>query len=715
MKIDIHVHTRKCKQGDARTRDIEPERFAEIVSSTEVQILAITNHNVFDLNQFNQIESVIDDHIQVWPGVELDIVENDVRSHLLVIVSPHNAQDIDRAVSQITVGQNPDSFTTTIEETLSTFDQFGPLYVAHYKQKKPAMPEATIDLLINGTDKPARVIKEAQNAISAGIFISHGHPSIYGSDVQNWDKYEEIYSKTLPDLRLPVASFEHFCLLLEKDATTINTLLDQKTSEELTLVPFEDDTQVSFKAYNDINVIFGSKGTGKSCILKAIASHYRNKGISASRYKPATDKLEKIYGLKRKDITLHLEDYDISYCNDEIKTIRNAREIDITNLSNYEAFYRAKGTNKNARRLRIKDIGRQPEQSSRSKFNSYHTPSKQVNEFLNTVETDEVIKKELSEDRHQQLLDILSELQAKLSKGQWKYFRVWKSRHLLNQAIDLFGSEVQRKTGRPRKPVKTGFLEYAKNRMEIEVAAKELVSNIQKPIKNPTEAIGSLGPNKGVLYFETDVNIQDGDFTDSSLLCSSKVKKSTQKKFAKLAKKIAQRIYDQDLFELIARLNEVDDIDDIKTIFELLVFKRYFTLNDKPYEPSSGEESMVMLHKELEEEKDIYILDEPERSLGNEYINDVIVPLLNDRARAGKRIFISTHDANIAVRTLPYCSVYRTHDAQGYETYVGNPYSNHLISASDPNKHQDWKKISMKTLEGGEEAFGERGKIYGNP
>ena len=182
-----------------------------------------------------------------------------------------------------------------------------------------------------------------------------------------------------------------------------------------------------------------------------------------------------------------------------------------------------------------------------------------------------------------------------------------------------------------------------------------------------------------------------------------------------MAKKIAQRIYDQDLFELIARLNEVDDIDDIKTIFELLVFKRYFTLNDKPYEPSSGEESMVMLHKELEEEKDIYILDEPERSLGNEYINDVIVPLLNDRARAGKRIFISTHDANIAVRTLPYCSVYRTHDAQGYETYVGNPYSNHLISASDPNKHQDWKKISMKTLEGGEEAFGERGKIYGNP
>jgi len=82
-----------------------------------------------------------------------------------------------------------------------------------------------------------------------------------------------------------------------------------------------------------------------------------------------------------------------------------------------------------------------------------------------------------------------------------------------------------------------------------------------------------------------------------------------------------------------------------------------------------------MLQKELGTDKDVYILDEPERSLGNEYINDVIVPLLKERARENKRIFISTHDANIAVRTLPYCSVYRSHEKDGYSTYVGNPFS----------------------------------------
>jgi len=68
-------------------------------------------------------------------------------------------------------------------------------------------------------------------------------------------------------------------------------------------------------------------------------------------------------------------------------------------------------------------------------------------------------------------------------------------------------------------------------------------------------------------------------------------------------------------------------------VHELLLFKRHFALGGEQYVPSSGEASMVMLQKELGTDKDVYILDEPEESLGNEYINDVIVPLLKERAR----------------------------------------------------------------------------------
>jgi len=120
------------------------------------------------------------------------------------------------------------------------------------------------------------------------------------------------------------------------------------------------------------------------------------------------------------------------------------------------------------------------------------------------------------------------------------------------------------------------------------------------------------------------------------------------------------------------------------------------------------------LHNELKQDKNIFIIDEPEKSLGNDYISEEIVPLLKEHAQRGKKIIVATHDANIAVRTLPYNSIYRGHDEQGYYTFTGNPFSNNLVCLTQDRDDLNWKNISMKTLEGGKEAFGERGKIYGN-
>ena len=73
MKIDIHTHTKKCKSGDAPTRENTATDFYETILSTEVRIIAITNHNVFDLEQYNEITTYFPPDRQVWPGIELDI------------------------------------------------------------------------------------------------------------------------------------------------------------------------------------------------------------------------------------------------------------------------------------------------------------------------------------------------------------------------------------------------------------------------------------------------------------------------------------------------------------------------------------------------------------------------------------------------------------------------------------------------------------------
>jgi predicted ATPase len=280
--------------------------------------------------------------------------------------------------------------------------------------------------------------------------------------------------------------------------------------------------------------------------------------------------------------------------------------------------------------------------------------------------------------------------------------------------VNLFRHEVARKTGSPAKPATTGFRAYAVNRCSIERHASVILNALKTALPVEEQHIGSLGENKGELSVRTEFRFQDGSKAAKSLMPLAKVKKGTQQAFASVLRQVVRAAYQDNLFERISQLNEIEDVATIRSLRELLLFRRYFVLEGREYIPSSGEASMVMLEKELRRDADIYILDEPERSLGNEYISEVIVPLIKAHARAGKKVFISTHDANIAVRTLPYCSMYRTHSATGYSTYIGNPFSNDLVNVDDPANRLDWRLISMKTLEGGKAAFGERGRIYGN-
>lgn len=59
MKIDLHCHTLNCKKGDGKSRNATSELFKEKIEAAGVEIVAITNHNYFDVNQYYLLKDCV--------------------------------------------------------------------------------------------------------------------------------------------------------------------------------------------------------------------------------------------------------------------------------------------------------------------------------------------------------------------------------------------------------------------------------------------------------------------------------------------------------------------------------------------------------------------------------------------------------------------------------------------------------------------------------
>jgi hypothetical protein len=382
MRIDIHTHTKKVKQGDSENRNVEVSKFTDIINKTDVKILAITNHNHFDHEQYTQFKNSVDGTCQIWPGVEFDILEEGRRAHLITIVNPKNAEEFSKRVNEVIGSTSADTFTISIDNVVNKFNDLDTIFIAHYHSKKPNLSDKDVDKLVSLVSNSKRVLKEASNSISAGIYINHGHNSIHGSDVQNWDNYVND-SKDLPELRLPVESYEQFCLLLDKDDTTIKTILDQATKETIQIAPFGIAELINLDIYNDINILFGSKGTGKTDILRAISTYYNGKGFKTEVYESNSKKLEDVYDLKGNQFTIDVETLGIDNCSAELTSIRNATEKAITSLSVYHRYYSNESKNKIAKTIKVNQFTLLDENSPKRTFDEVKNDLKKFTDFKN--------------------------------------------------------------------------------------------------------------------------------------------------------------------------------------------------------------------------------------------------------------------------------------------------------------------------------------------
>ena len=116
-------------------------KLVEYVDEAALDSIAITNHNIFDLNQYQKISDTLD--IVVFPGIEVDVDA----CHILVIADPRN-------ISEFVVATERVSKKITTADQYISVDEFREIFVApdnyivipHY-QKKPEIRDSTLQSL----------------------------------------------------------------------------------------------------------------------------------------------------------------------------------------------------------------------------------------------------------------------------------------------------------------------------------------------------------------------------------------------------------------------------------------------------------------------------------------------------------------------------------------------------------------------------------------
>ena len=705
MKIDLHCHTKKVKTGDAHTRNVTKDKFFQKVIEAEVKIIAITNHNQFDYAQYKEFKDVTEEYCDIWPGVELDIIGkadqngNCKRGHLIVIANPKNVDLFNTQVLELINDEDVNTFQIGVKEVYETLGKCDCIYIPHF-HKEPKLSEGDIQELGKLLPDSSRLFKETSDYRSLGVFSNFDYSVIIGSDVQDWDKYE--ISK-FADIRLPVQTFEQFCLLAKKDVQIIDTLLNQKRKKEILVSPYK---RVNFKLpfYEDINIIFGQKGTGKTEILESLKKYYIENGIAMESYKGNEKDVDFSKMLKVNDVIATPDKLQLDSMRQQFIDIYNWKEELPTSFEKYINWMETKDNNKNKGRMKITECVHIEEEMRDRKLESDY---KYLKEFTKSTFEKIDIEKYLDEQEHTTLMLLLGKLCKNINDAKMQKWNSDKSIKLTNWSIDRIKAIADKCSDTISKPSSVGFYDFAMERFKLFENIEEIYSAFSVEDKIEKEYLGNL-EEKGDIYIQTRYRI----LTKESRTDEFKQGITVLRNCKLVIGGIKKAILTENISEEVSKFQEYYD-DGIKDIGAFIgVSKETALENGEIYRPSNGERGILLMQKLLDSESDVYILDEPELGMGNSYITSNILPKLTDLAKRRKTVIIATHNANIAVGTLPYISILRTHENGVYKTYIGNPFYDELRNIDDETDTKNWTQESMHTLEGGKNAFYDRKDIY---
>ena len=137
-KIDLHVHTKVTSLDSKNAFVFDIEILEKYVNYLKIDAIAITNHNVFDLTQFNEIISKITS-CTIFPGIEISLDTG----HILVIAPVDKLIEFDSECSKIEAYFKTNN-SISVDDFLIVFPNLKNYLIIPHYDKSPKIQESVI-------------------------------------------------------------------------------------------------------------------------------------------------------------------------------------------------------------------------------------------------------------------------------------------------------------------------------------------------------------------------------------------------------------------------------------------------------------------------------------------------------------------------------------------------------------------------------------------
>ena len=672
-KLDLHIHTIQTVSDHAFTFSID--KLKEYIKQLAIDGIAITNHNTFNLQQYEDIRDELSDICTVLPGIEINIGKNNF-GHLICITEQDDIEDFSARCSSIEDKINAPNDFVTLDQLREIFADFGKyLWIPHY-DKKPIVDSDIIstmrDYILCGEVGSVKkfIYRQKDSKSLIPLYFSDLRPAEELEEFPSRQTFFDIDEITVSAIKKSLIDRRHVTLTEKEGNRCFYVLPDLPISTGLTVVIGERSSGKTFtldqidKQYDNIKYIrqFALIETKPEKAAKDFIDQIANKRSSFAEeyFAPFKDAVDIV-----KEVLLDNDDHVLEQYITSL--VRYAKESDRADMFAKCALYReTKFPAKN--------------------FDGIEKLIGSVEHLLDAREYRDIIDRHITRDT---LLALLEDL--------IKRYRQEKRRSLEEIWVNGLVGEIQKSLSSRTSATTISDCDFYKFQMNRMKAKKfnTLVDMLKKKAVINRKTIGGF-----------TIQTEKRPYNNASEL-----KNASGKKAVSFSQYMDE--YTHNPYKYLLGLMDMTDIPDADH-YKYFVQIDYQILNQYGFPLSGGERAEFRLLQEIDDAHryEMLLIDEPESSFDNLFLRDRVNEIIRELSESMPVILV-THNNTVGASIRPDYLVYTKRiigDSVVYERYYGLPSSKELKSSTGSSIKNF--QVILDCLEAGESTYNERKHDY---